>query len=176
MQTLSAFHSFISAALILACSTATADVNDTANERRLSIPASSRTIVLPREDWTIVKEMRKAGDTGFYYMLTSQRRQMFFSVYIDRTDNCRSAQACLDTAMANASYKNDRDVRRSDVNQFKVAQFALDSASGPSMKQANVSASAYIDGLWFDVHISKVGAETPELAPLLDFLQTVSIK
>jgi len=176
MQIASAFHSFISAALILACCAATADVNDTPTGRRLSTPTSSRAIALPREDWTLVKEMRKAGDTGFYYMLTSHRRQMFFSVYIDRTDKCRSAEACLDIAVANASYKNARDLRKSDVNQFKVAQFVLDSSSGPPIKQANLSASAYIDGLWFDMHISMVGAETPELAPMLDFLQAVSIK
>lgn len=163
-------------ALIAVSTAAIADVNDSATERRLSIPASARAIVMPREDWVLLKEQRRPGDTAVYYMLTSQQRQMVFSVYIDRTEVCRSADSCLDAAMANSQYKDARELRRSELNQFKVAQFFSDNPQGAPIKQAQVSASAYVDGHWYDVHISKSAAERPDLAPLLDFLKTIAIK
>jgi hypothetical protein len=168
-------HSF-PIALIFFSAAAMADVNDTSTERRLSIPGGARGIVIPREDWTLSKEQRRPGDTAVYYMFSSEQRQMFFSVYVDKTSVCNSADSCLENALANSQYKDAKELRKTEDRQFKVAQFFLDNPRGTPVKQAQLIVSAYLDGQWFDIHISKSGTERPEMAALLEFLKAVVIK
>ncbi len=155
---------------------AMADVNDTPTERRLSLPSSSAGLVIPREDWLLLGEERRPGDTAVYYMLSSQSRQMLFSVYVDRTDICQSADACLEVALSNPQYKEAKGLQKSALGQFKVAQFALDQPQGAPIKQVHLIASAYVGGLWFDVHISRGNKERPDAAPLFEFLRKIAIK
>lgn len=163
-------------AIILFSTAALADVNDTPTERRFSISGGVRGIAMPREDWVQSKEQRRPGDTAVYYMLSSERRQLFFSVYIDKTNACKSADSCLENALMNPQYKEAKELRKTDGGQFKVAQFYVDSPQGAPLKQAHLLVSAYVDGQWFDVHISKAGKERPDMAALLEFLQMVTVK
>ena len=155
---------------------ALADVNDVFNERRLSIPSSSVSISFPREDWTLTQELRRERDTAVYYMHASNARHMFFSVYLDKTDSCKSAASCLDASLKNPAYKEAQGLRRMEQGPFHLALFHLDNPKGAQVKQGHVLASAYMDGVWLDVHLSSVGKERPDLAPLLDFLKTLSVK
>jgi hypothetical protein len=176
MNLLTASRHFLSISLILFSAAAMADVNDTSTERRLSIPGGARGVAIPREDWTLNKEQRRPGDTAVYYMFSSEQRQMFFSVYIDKTNVCNSSDSCLEKALENSQYKDAKELRKTEVRQFKVAQFFLDNPRGAPIKQAQLIVSAYLDGQWFDIHISKAGAERPDMAALLEFLKTVTIK
>ncbi|MFZ6647921.1 hypothetical protein ACO0LO_19505 [Undibacterium sp. TJN25] len=176
MSFLTAFRHFFVVTLIFFNTAAMADVKDTPTERRLSIPGSVRGIVMPREDWTLTREQLRPGDTAVYYMFSSERRKLFFSVYIDKTNVCQSSDTCLETALKNSQYKDAKELQKSDDGQFKIAQFFIDHPQGTPINQTNLLASAYVDGQWFDIHISKVGKERPEFAPLLEFLQAVVVK
>ena len=176
MNLLAICRNYFLMALVLVSATATADVNDTSTERRLSIPGGTQGIVIPRGDWTLSKEQRRPGDTAVYYMLISEKRQMIFSVYIDKTSACNSADSCLETALTNTQYKEAKELRKSEVGKFKVAQFFVDNPRGAAIKQANLVVSAYSDGQWCDIHITKSGTERPEMAALLDFLREVTLK
>ena len=92
MNLLAICRNYFLMGLVLVSATATADVNDTSTERRLSIPGGTQGIVIPRGDWTLSKEQPRPGDTAVYYMLISEKRQMIFSVYIDKTSACNSAE------------------------------------------------------------------------------------
>lgn len=160
----------------MASSTAIADINDTPTERRVSLPGNALGIVIPRDDWVVVKEQRRPGDTATYVMLSSENQQMFFSVYVDKTNVCRSSETCLEAALKNPQYKDAKEFQKSEDRQFKLAQFFLDQPQGAPIKQAHLLASTYVDGQWFDIHISKAGKERPETAPLLEFLRKVAVK
>jgi len=155
---------------------AVADINDTPTERRLSIPSASVSVIIPREDWTLGVEQRRPGDTAVYYMLSSKTRDLVFSVYIDKTDACKTAEACLDAALKNVSYRDAQNLERDEQGPFRLAKFHIDNPKGTPIKQAHVLASAYVDGVWIDVHISKAGKERPEFAPLVEFLKVVRVK
>ncbi len=152
------------------------EVADGSGERRFSIPAARLGVAIPSEDWVIGREQRRPGDTAAYYMLSSERRRVVFSVFIDRTNVCNSADACLDAALKNASYKEARDLQRGQSGAFATATFYLDNPMGAPIKQAHVLASAYLDGVWYDIHISKAERERPDLAPLLETLKSVALK
>jgi len=67
-------------------------------------------------------------------------------------------------------------MRRSDEGQFRVAQFYLDRPHGAPVQQANILAGAYVEGIWFDVHISKADADRPDMAALIEVLREVAIR
>jgi hypothetical protein len=167
----------LSLALIaVAAFPALADVRDTPTERALSLPAGAPALVIPRGDWTISREQRRPGDTAVYYMLTSESGQMVLSAYIDKTTVCKSAEACLDEALKNQSYKDAKEQKTFESGPFKAAQFFLDQPKGTPIKQAHVLAAAYVDGHWFDLHISKSSPERPDPAALAELLKSLVLR
>jgi hypothetical protein len=155
---------------------ATADVRDTSTERALSLPSGAPALVVKRNDWVISREQRRPGDTAVYYMLTSEATQLVLSVYIDKSTACQSSESCLAEALKNQSYKEAKEQRAFEAGPFKAAQFYLDQPLGKPIKQAHVLAAAYLDGHWFDVHISKSGQERPDIIPLVELLKNLSVR
>ena len=153
-----------------------ADVRDTPTERALSLPAGAPALVIPRGDWTISREQRRPGDTAVYYMLTSESGQMVLSAYIDKTNACKSSEACLDEALKNQSYKDAKEQKAFESGPFKAAEFFLDQPKGTPIKQAHVLAAAYVDGHWFDLHISKSGPERPDPVALAELLKSLVLR
>jgi len=166
----------LAAFLFAATSPAIADVRDGASERALSLPNGTPAIIIPKEGWLLQQERRRQGDTAVYYLLSNERSQLNFSVYIDKSESCQDAPACLKSALQNPSYKEAKEVSDAEVGLFKAVQFYIDQPNGIAIKQAHIVAAAYVDGQWFDVHISKAGQERPEMAPLVEFLKTVAVR
>ena len=155
---------------------ARADITDSNTERRISIPEASASVVIPKEDWLIGREQRRPDNNAVYYMLTSESRQMIFSIYVDKTSACSSGDSCLSEALKNPSYREARELRRTDEGPFKVAFFYLDQPSGAPLKQTHLLAAAYVNGIWIDIHLSKSGKERPDVAPLAEFLKKVTLR
>lgn len=162
--------------LVFAALPACADIRDTASERALSLPAGTPALVVPRGDWVISREQRRPQDSAVYYMLTSDGTKMGLSAFIDKTTTCTSADACLQEILRNPAYKESQDQKFTQAGPFKVTTFYLDQPMGTKIFQAHVLAEAYVDGHWFDVHISKAGSERPDMAPLLELLKSLSIR
>jgi hypothetical protein len=170
---------FLAAFLLLASGFAPqagADVRDTPSERIFSLPAGAPALVIKRGDWTISREQRRPGDTAVYYLISSDSSRLTLSVYIDKSTACQSADACLKMALQNKSYAAAKDEKPVEAGPFKAVAFYIDEPGGAPVKQANIMAEAYVDGHWFDVHISKVGKERPDLAPLVELLQGLTIR
>ena len=153
-----------------------AEVVDNGAELRLFIPVNPVGISFSKDDWTIQKEKRKSGGMGAYYLMYSGKRLMNFSVYIEKSTACSSADACLDATLKNKMYDDAQDMQRATVGPFKAAFFYLDKPMGQQLYQSNLQASALVDGIWFDVHLSMVGKERPDVNLLLEFLKTVTIQ
>jgi len=156
--------------------TTKADVIDTPTEKAFSTRSGSPALVLPKQDWKVAQEHNRSDGTAVYYHLVSDSTQLNFSVYIDKTTVCQSAEACLQAALKNQSYKEAKEMQQSTVGPFQLAQFFLDQPQGFPVKQAHILASAYVDGHWFDVHISKTGPERPSPEPLLELLKSVTLR
>src|SRR4030095_12713572 len=105
----------------------------------------------------------------------SATRKIAFSFYIDKTTDCQSAKACLNGALKNPAYGGAKELQLSESGPFAVARFFIDSPRGLSVYQANVLASAYVDGQWFDVHLSATDTQRPDMGRLVQFLQQVEI-
>jgi hypothetical protein len=155
---------------------AMADVRDTPTERAFSLSSESPALVVQRGTWVIARELRTAMEPIVYYMLTSGSGEMILSVRIDKTSWCQSAEDCLAATLKKKTYKDAIDQKLFKTGSFKAAQFYLEEPEGSSLKQAHLLAAAYVDGHWFDVHISKSGPSRPELNQLSELLRSLSIR
>jgi hypothetical protein len=164
------------AAALSISSQAYADVTDTATDWRFSIPSGTQALVMPRADWVLNQEQRRPDGKVAYYMMSSDQAHAVFSVYIDQTAQCRSADDCLKEALKNPAYKNAQETQMLEDRQFKVACFYLDKPKGLAVSQVHVLVSAYADGLWFDIHLSQTGRDRPDIGPLLELVKSLQLK
>lgn len=109
-------------------------------------------------------------------MMSSESTQIILSVYIDKTAVCSAATTCLAEALKNESYREAKEQRAVESGIFQATQFYLDNPKGAPIKQAHILAAAYVDGHWFDVHISAGGANRPNIEPLLALLRSLRIQ
>lgn len=116
---------------------AKADVIDTPTEKTLSTRSGSPTLVLPKQDWKATQERNRPDGTAAYYHMVTDRNQLSFSVYIDRTTVCQSAESCLQAALKNQSYKEAKEMQQSTAGPFKFAQFFLDQPQRFPVKRAH---------------------------------------
>jgi hypothetical protein len=150
-------------------------IEQTATELRLGIPSTKPVISIPPEDWKVDEQKRNATG-GVYYLLTSVKRRLVFSVFIEKKFECKTADECLASALKNPMARNAKDVQKGAEGPFKIAHYFLDQPGGMPVAQANVLASTMADGLWFDVHLSMTEPRRPDMALLLDFLKLIAVK
>jgi hypothetical protein len=150
-------------------------IEQSASELRLSMPSMKPGVSVPPEDWK-VDEQKQGANGSAHYLLTSQSRKLVFSVHFDRAAPCKSADECLEAVLTNSRYAKADGLKRTSLGPFKVARFFLDQPSGVPLMQAHVFASAYVDGMWIDVRLSKTEQARPDMAALLDFLKLIAVK
>ena len=157
---------------------AAADVRDSGARLQFFSPQTAWAVAIPKDDWVVAQEKRRPDGSGFYYLVSSRSRSMQFSIYLDRTAQCASGEACRALFWRNPGpmFRDPRDVRQYERNGFHVVQFYLDGVSGIPIMQANLSAHTYRDGYWIDIRVTKVGEQVPDPAPLIEFLDSVSVQ
>ena len=159
----------------LAAATSVAEVRESGTERRLSLGAGPPSLAMPRDDWSQQGERWRADKVVVYYLYTSDRHAAAFSVYINGAPSCNTADACLDVSLTNPMDKEAKDLKRGRSGAFSFAHFHVDKPAGLPVHQTHVQASALVGGRWFDVHISTLGTERPDPAPLLAILESLSV-
>jgi hypothetical protein len=153
---------------------AVADVVDTKTERQLFLPGSNFKVVIPREDWLILREQTRSDVRSVYYALSSVKRDMALWVFIDQTPVCQSAKACLELAMKNKAYDGAKDMKFSEVEGFSLVQFTLEPKEGP--KQRHLVAATYVDGAWVDLHLFQAVDSAENPGALLAVLKLLAVK
>jgi len=166
------------AASILLAGPAAADVRDSGSRLQFFSPQTAWAVAIPRDDWVVAQEKRRPDGSGFYYLVASRSRSMQFSMYLDRTAQCSSGEACRALFWSNPGpmFRDARDVRQYERNGFHVVQFYLDGVAGIPIMQTNLSAHTYRDGYWIDIRVTMVGERVPDPAPMIEFLDSISVQ
>ena len=164
----------LSASCFAAPSLAVAD--DASSAYVIALPGGDTPrISFPKQGWSAARTQRRPDGSGVYHLLFNEASRLNFSAYIERRNDCGTPAGCLEGSLANPAYKVGRDLRRFDVGEFKAAELFIDRPGGLPFTQAHLLASAVVDGIWFDIHISKVGNEQIDTTSLVDLLRTVTI-
>lgn len=162
--------------LFLAAGLAIADVRDTIAERQLSLSENAPALAIPRSDWILGSERVRQDKLVVYYLLSSEGAQATFSVYINAAGACADASDCLEKALTNPSYKEAKEIERTEVGPFKAVHFYIDKPGGAPFQQTHLLASVVVKGHWFDIHLSAAGKERPSPTQLLQVLKTFSVR
>lgn len=163
-------------ALFFAAGLAVADIRDTVTERQISLTENAPALVIPRSDWILGMERVRQDKLVVYYLLSSEGAQVTFSVYVNGAGACKVASDCLEMALANPSYKEAKEIERTEVGPFKALHFYLDKPGGAPIQQTHLLASAVLKGHWFDIHLSATGKERPSPTQVLQVLKTFSLR
>lgn len=170
---------FTACALLLCVATARADVRITGSGLQIFAPGHAWRLVLPGDDWKLEEGKIRAEGSGFYYLVSSGRRDFHISIFVVKTDRCWSGDTCRALFWSNPGvfYQHPKDVRQFDRHGFSVVRFQLDEIGGVAVKQANLSAHAYVDGYWIDVRVSRAAADrVPDINTLITFFDSISLK
>jgi hypothetical protein len=154
---------------------AAADVVDSATERQLSLPGSNFKIVIPREDWLIIREQTRTDVRSVYYALASPKRDMSLWVFIDQTPVCQTSKACLELALKNKAYEAAKSMKFAEFEGFNIVQFTLEPAKDRP-RQQHLLAAGYVDGAWVDLHLFQTAKADADPDALLSVLKLLSVK
>jgi hypothetical protein len=160
----------------LAALPAQAEFRYTESSLQLVFPGAASSLTVPREDWRVAQEQRNAEGSALYYYVLSDRG-LQFSVYIDRTTECNSAESCraLWRSKPHPSMQGAKTLQEGERNGFSFIVYQGDARVGErTVPMTNVSAHAYRDGHWVDFRASASGATAPDPAPLLALVDKIA--
>lgn len=164
--------------LALGASLANGDIRDSDTHKLLSLADGGPVLSLPREDWTLSLQRMRQDRAVVYYMLTSERHRMSFSVYINSVPPSKDPGVLRDASMKNPAYGAAKLIEHSESGPYKLAYFVteLPVQSASQRVQTHIQASAIVGEHWFDIHISAAARNRTEKAVLLEILKSITIQ
>jgi hypothetical protein len=161
---------------MLSANPAFADANTPTGGEELALGIAGLKVVLPSEDWEIAQSRRRPDDNGVYYLLTSGRRGLVFSFFLEKNMPCKTAAQCRDQAMGNPAFRSAKHITLSEVGRYSVATFELEIAEKPPIRQTHLLAETFVNGIEVDIHISRTGIASSNPAILFEFLNALTFQ
>ena len=164
--------------LVSICSLVSADIGQSESSIGIFVPGEPWYVELPLGDWALEQEKRTPDGTGFYYLLVSDQLLMNFSIFLDKSSDCNSGESCRTLYWDNpdALRKDPKRIEFLQRGAFSIVSFELEFSGEFVGVQTNVSAHAYRNGYWLDVHLSKFAKNSSEAGPMLQFLDSIQIR
>jgi hypothetical protein len=161
---------------MLSASTAFADANAPTGGEELALGIADLKVIMPSEDWEIAQSRRRPDDSGAYYLLTSGRRGLVFSFFLEKSMPCKTAAQCRDLALGNPAFRSAKQTRLSEVGRYSIATFELEIAENPPLRQTHLVAETFVNGIEIDIHLSRTGAAWSDPAALHEFLNALTFQ
>jgi hypothetical protein len=149
---------------------------DASGDVVIGLRGAKDVLAFPGRDWLVDNRRTTPDGSATLLRVRSDERRIVLSVFVEREGDCHSATECLDRTMTNPLYRDAADIARLEAGPFHAAAFFLDKPAGTPVYQANVQASALVNGLWYDVHISKTAGSRPGMEPLMKVLRSLRIR
>lgn len=133
---------------------------------------------IPQQEWKILGDKQLQGRRAFQTIAADHTRGLWMVVNLQRTDRCASGEACRALYWKNPGrlLGEPVDVKMFERNGFHVVQYRLDRIAGVGVRQLTLSASAYRDGHWIEMRMTREDDEIPDSAPFLELLDAASIR
>ncbi|XHS78725.1 hypothetical protein ACFJGW_01795 [Burkholderiaceae bacterium UC74_6] len=155
---------------------ATAKLSSTPAVLMLAPKNGSHTLVLPRGDWEVTQQNHRDDGTSAYFLLSSSALAVNFSAWIESSRACSDGDSCLRAALKNPSYLNRSDQKFFEDVGFKATSFYVAPTEKLPIEQFHVLASAYVNGYWIDIHISKADKSRPDPTAALAVLHSLQLQ
>lgn len=140
---------------------------------RVKIPESASTIAFPADGF----QVDIADDSRPYYFLKNERTGLNVSFNFEPVRKCKTSEECRDYLVAKlrtVSFKKDWTV--SKIGEVPVSEHLDGPIEGVNLRQHHLNAHYIVDGVWIDMHLSKVNYRAADHAIFADFVRALNIE
>jgi hypothetical protein len=140
----------------------------------IAVPSTALVLEFPADGFKI----EQADDRRPYYFLTNSKTRLNVSFNFEPARRCNSSESCRDyfAEKLKGAYPNKKNWR-----SFKVGDvYAFENLDGPvnglNLRQQHVNAHIVRDGVWIDVHLSKVHYQDADRELFLEFVRSIRVR
>lgn len=173
MNLRSAFFTIALCLSLGSCATAVSSLQKQGLVYQIQIPASASVIEFPADGFRV----NQADNARPYYYLSNDKSHLNVSFNFEPAKKCATSLECRDYLLEKlraASFK--RNWSTSKVGQVYVSENMDGPINGLFLRQQHMNAHYVIDGVWVDVHMSKVDYREADRQIFVDFLRSIRIK
>lgn len=111
-----------------------------------------------------------------YYLFTNDENHLTVSFYLEKAKKDEDAISYRDQTFSEVKflYPNIEHVVKTNLKDCSVVEYYIPDMFGEKINQQNMNAHFVKDGLWVDLHISKVNFHENERETFYNFLKSVS--
>jgi hypothetical protein len=144
----------ILSAVLAACASATSSIEKQGPVYRIVVPSTGQVLEFPSEGFKV--EM--ADNSRPYYYVTNAKIGLNLSFNFEPARNCTTSESCRDyfANKLKSSYPNKKDWQTSRIGDVFVSENMDGPVDGFNLRQQHMNAHFVKDGVWIDVHMSKV--------------------
>lgn len=138
---------------------------------RIALPEGLGSLAFPAAALGIEQK----DDARPYYMLTDDKTGLNVSFNFEPAQDCRSSEACrnLFSARLKKLYPGRRDWREARIGDVFVTESTDPGPKGIRLDQHHVNAHLVVNGVWIDVHLSKVKYRDSDRTTFVDFIRAI---
>ena len=139
--------------------------------RKMTYPGKRWSLVLDLPGFEFQERATRPDMTGVRVFGSNDSTGVIISVFLERADHEGDARVCRDFYRKKGRGKGlpQKDLRISERGEMALVEYTFGRVKGLDLNQRNVNAYLSHDGVWIDIHLSKVKFE-PSDQRLFDVL------
>ncbi len=122
-------------------------------------------------------KVKEADSSRPWYFLINEKTGVNVSFNFERAKDCNSSQSCRDyfgtKRLGLGHDPNKKNWRMSQVGDVFVSEYMAGPVSGIDLRQQHMNAHYVKQGVWIDVHLSKVRYQEIDRQLFVDFVQSI---
>jgi hypothetical protein len=140
----------------------------------IAVPSTALFLEFPADGFKI----EQADDRRPYYFLSNSKTRLNVSFNFEPATRCKSSESCRDyfAEKLKAAYPNKKNWRSFKVGDVFASENLDGPVSGLDLRQQHVNAHIVREGVWIDVHLSKVRYQEAERELFLDFVRSIRVR
>jgi len=140
----------------------------------IAVPSTALALEFPAAGFKIAQ----ADDYRPYYFLTNDKTRLNVSFNFEPAAKCSTSEACRDhfAGRMKGAYPNKTNWRSSKVGDVYASENLDGPVNGLDLKQQHMNAHIVRDGVWIDVHLSKVRYQEADRELFLNFVRSIRVR
>lgn len=140
----------------------------------IAVPSTALALEFPADGF----KLAQADDYRPYYFLTNEKTRLNVSFNFEPAAKCSSSEACRDyfAGRMKGAYPNKTNWRSSQVGDVYASENLDGPVNGLDLRQQHMNAHIVRDGVWIDVHLSKVRYQEADRELFLSFIRSIRIR
>jgi hypothetical protein len=140
----------------------------------IEVPSTALVLEFPAEGF----KLQQADDQRPYYFLSNEKTRLNVSFNFEPARKCNSSESCRDyfAEKLKGAYPNKKNWRSTRVGDVYASENLDPPQGGLDLRQQHMNAHIVRDGVWIDVHLSKVRFQEADRELFTSFVRSIRIR